>query len=104
MPVDAFANALKTLEKKNCSNSLVITGTIQFVIFRLKNAMKPYAQMNARVKKDRLLAFNRRIQDTEASRIVFNEWELELDQELIKISGVRLNAERLDFGNNRTIE
>lgn len=66
--------------------------------------MKPYAQMNARVKKDRLLAYNRRIQDTPNSRAVFNEWELEVDSQLVKIEGIHLKPERLEFGGGRVIE
>lgn len=66
--------------------------------------MKPYAQMNPSTKKQRLLAYNQRIHRTNESKLVFDEWELQMDRELVQISGIRMKNETLNFGNNKTIE
>lgn len=72
-------------------------------MFRLKNAMRPYAQMNARVKKDRLLALNQRIHETPASKAVFDEWSLEVDRELVSIDGIHMKARSVRFGGNESM-
>lgn len=62
--------------------------------------MKPYSQMTPKVKKERLLAYNKRVRETEDSNKVFTEWQLELEPNLIQFDGHRLKPERLMFGNN----
>lgn len=63
--------------------------------------MKPYSQMVPRIRKERLLAYNNRIRDTEESMRVLQEWELDLDRQLVQFEGHRLKNEILLFGQNR---
>lgn len=65
--------------------------------------MRPYAQMNPRTKKDRLLTYNRRIHDTPDSIAVLKKWNLDLNRNLIDIDGIRLPHETLDFGQGRSL-
>lgn len=65
--------------------------------------MKPYAQMNPQTKQQRLLAYNQRIHRTNESKAVFDEWELQIDRELVQISGIRLKSETLLFGRDKSI-
>lgn len=69
---------------------------------RLKNAMKPYSQMVPRTRMQRLLDYNRRVQNSAASVDVLKEWNLELDRKLIEVDGHRLKPEVLLFGEGRT--
>lgn len=65
--------------------------------------MRPYAQMNARVKIDRLMTFNERIQQTPESQAVFEDWKLRLAGELVTIDGIRMVPERVHFGGDVTM-
>lgn len=67
----------------------------------MKNATKQYFQMNPRIRKERILAYNRRVQGTTESIKVFDEWGLELKKNLVDVDGCLLKAEILRFGNNR---
>lgn len=70
----------------------------------LKNAMKPYSQMIPRMRRQRILAFNNRVQTTPKSISVIKEWDLELDHDMVKIDGYRINPEILRFGNQREVQ
>lgn len=63
--------------------------------------MKPYSQMVPRVRQQRLLDYNRRVQDTKESIDVLREWNLDLDRKLVDVEGHRLAAERLLFGQQK---
>lgn len=63
--------------------------------------MKPYSQMVPRIRRERLLAYNTRIRNTRESIQVLNEWELDLERNLIEINGHKLKSEILQFGANR---
>lgn len=63
--------------------------------------MKPYSQMIPRVRKERLLAYNKRVRTTQDSIKVMNEWNLDLDPLLVEFEGHRLAPEKLLFANNR---
>lgn len=67
----------------------------------MKNAMKPYSQMAPRTRKERLLAYNKRVHDTVESIQVLKEWNLELDRRLVDVDGHKLKAEILLFGQRR---
>lgn len=68
----------------------------------LKNAMKPYSQMVPRTRRERLLAYNKRVQQTPDSSQVLQEWHLKLDNQLVEVEGHRLKNETLLFGQGRT--
>lgn len=59
--------------------------------------MKPYSQMVPRTRKERLIAYNRRIQDTNDSISVLKEWNLGLDHSLVQFEGHKLRPETLLF-------
>lgn len=63
--------------------------------------MKPYSQMMPRVRQERLLAYNKRIRGTEESMRVLQEWELDLERQLVQFEGHRLRPETLIFGQDR---
>lgn len=70
----------------------------------LKNAMKPYSQMIPRMRRQRILTFNNRIQNTTKSISVIKEWDLGLDRDMVTIDGYRINSEILRFGNKREVQ
>lgn len=57
--------------------------------------------MVPRIRQERLLAYNKRTRSTEESMRVLQEWELDLDRQLVQFEGHRLRAEILYFGQNR---
>lgn len=63
--------------------------------------MKPYSQMVPRIRQERLLAYNNRIRGAKESMQVLQEWELDLDRQLVQFEGHRLRPETLFFGQNR---
>lgn len=66
--------------------------------------MKPYSQMIPRTRKQRLLDYNSRVRNTAKSVQVLEEWNLQLDKNLIEFDGHRLKPERLLFAQNREHE
>lgn len=74
------------------------------ILLSLKTEMKPYSQMVPRVRKQRLLDYNRRVHNTKDSIDVMKEWNLNLERNLIEFEGHRLKPERLLFGDNREHE
>lgn len=73
----------------------------KFLIYSLKNAMKPYSQMVPRIRKDRLLAYNNRVRTTADSISVLREWNLDLDSRLVDVEGHKLQPEKLLFENGK---
>lgn len=57
--------------------------------------------MMPRTRMQRLLDYNRRVQNSAASMEVLREWNLDLDKKLIEVDGHRLKPERLVFGEGR---
>lgn len=64
--------------------------------------MKPYSQMIPRTRMQRLLDYNKRVQNSAASVDVLKEWNLDLDRKLVELEGHRLKPEMLLFGGDRT--
>lgn len=69
--------------------------------FSLKNAMKPYSQMIPRTRRQRISDFNKRVQTKPTSIGVFNEWNLGLDREMVRVDGYRIGPEFLRFADNQ---
>lgn len=63
--------------------------------------MKPYSQMVPRTRKERLIAYNRRIHEAEESITVLREWNLDLDRRLVEFEGRKLKQEILLFKENK---
>lgn len=57
--------------------------------------------MVPRTRQQRLLDYNRRVQNTKESVDVLREWNLDLDRALVNVDGHRLKSETLLFGQNR---
>lgn len=66
--------------------------------------MKPYSQMVPRIRRQRILEFNKRVQSTPKSISVIKEWNLGLDRDMVTIDGYRINPELLRFGNKREVQ
>lgn len=68
--------------------------------FKLMQQLSEYTRMNPQARVKNLKRFNQRIQNTPESLKVLDEWQMQLDSELIKISGRELAPESIVFDNN----
>lgn len=66
----------------------------------LKMALKPYSQMEPRIRRQRLLDFNNRIQNSDENARIREEWGLEIQRELVQVNAYCINPETLTFGEN----
>jgi len=71
--------------------------------YKLMSCVAQYTRLNPRNRVQKLLSFNKRLQDTPAIVKEFSEWNLELDHKLLDIPGRLLNNEVLTFGGNATV-
>lgn len=55
--------------------------------------------MIPRVRRQRILEFNNRVQTKPTSISVITEWNLGLDQEMVRIDGYRIKPEFLRFAD-----
>lgn len=74
------------------------------IYFSLKQSLRPYAQMVPRIRRDRLIEFNRRIQSSREYETTKTEFGLELDRELVKVRAHCINTGTLFFGNGVELE
>lgn len=71
--------------------------------FRLMACVATYTRLDPQKRIEKLLSFNRRLQNTPNIATEFTEWNLQLDNKLLDVPGRLLNSEVLTFGNNATI-
>lgn len=71
------------------------------IIFSLKNAMRPFTAMNPVTRINRLLEFNRRLYGQKDSMDTLNEWQLNLERDLVKVTGRQIAAQKLNLGDNQ---
>lgn len=71
--------------------------------FKLMQCVATYTRHNPKNRIEKLLSFNKRLQNTPNVVTEFTEWNLELDKKLLDIPGRLLNNEVLTFGGNATI-
>lgn len=62
--------------------------------------MLPYTAMGPRERIERLRNFNRRLTTTEESIRVLKEWELELEKDIVKVTGHVIDKQEIFFGRN----
>lgn len=74
-----------------------------FSIFSLKQAMRPYSQMDPRIRKQRLLDFNRRIQASDEHRRIGEEFGLQVQQNLVEMDAHRISQRTIIFSNEQKI-
>lgn len=67
-------------------------------------ALRPFSQMNPRTRRERLLAFNDRIQTSSENDKIKEEWGLEIQRDLVKVNAYCINAEMLTFGEDEMKE
>lgn len=64
-------------------------------------AMADHTRMNPDRRIDRLKIFNRRLQQTEDSVKILNEWNLKLEDRLVEVEGRILDQQRIVFRDHR---
>lgn len=64
-------------------------------------AMADHTRMNPDRRIDRLRIFNQRLQHTEASVKVLNDWNMTLDKNLAEIKGRILDPQRIVFSEHK---
>lgn len=64
-------------------------------------AMAEHTKMNPNARIQKLLMFNKRIEDAQRGTPVLREWDLELDPNLVTVKGRILPYENIVFGNDR---
>lgn len=69
-------------------------------LFSLKTAMRPYSQMAPSIRRQRLLDFNRRIQNSDENQRIIDEWGLELKRDIVQVDAHQLPAVNLYFANS----
>lgn len=61
--------------------------------------MKPFSQMIPKIRRQRILEFNNRVQTMPTSVGVFTEWNIGLDREMVRFDGYRIGPEFLRFAD-----
>jgi aubergine-like protein len=70
--------------------------------FNLMRAMAAHTRLDPRGRAERLLNFNRRLQDSRASSDVMAQHNLALDRQLVRVGGRMLLQEKMLFGLNKS--
>lgn len=60
--------------------------------------LKPYSQMEPRIRRQRLLDFYHRISISEENSKIKEEWGLEIQPNLVKVNAYCFDSETLTFG------
>lgn len=66
-------------------------------------ALRPYSQMEPRIRRQRLLDFNNRIQSSNENSKIREEWGLKVQRDLVKVNAYCIKPEILTFGGNVTL-
>lgn len=72
--------------------------------FSLKIALRPFSQMDPRVRRDRLIAFYNRIQRSKENAKITEEWGLQIQPNLITVHAYCLNPEILTFARGKQLQ
>lgn len=70
----------------------------------MKMALRPYAQMDPRLRRQRLLDFYNRIQSSDENKKIIDEWGLQIQPNLVKVEAYCFNPEKLTFGDGNVLE
>jgi aubergine len=71
--------------------------------FRLMRAMSDYTRLPPGPRIQELLRFNQRLRTTPESIQVLNDWNMDLDPNLVEFNGRVITKQKLKFGNNRDV-
>lgn len=71
-----------------------------FYYFRLMKAVADHTRLDAKNRMDRLRRFNRRLHSTAESLKILQDWNLELNKDLVHLDGRVLTHERIVYGDN----
>lgn len=63
--------------------------------------MRPFTAMNPGTRIDRLLEFNKRLYAQKDSMDTLNEWQLNLERDLVRITGRQIAPQKLNLGDNQ---
>lgn len=63
-------------------------------------AMSEYTRVGPAGRIKKLIEFNRRLHITPASTKILNDWELQLEQDLVRVPARVLQNENIVFGGN----
>jgi aubergine-like protein len=63
-------------------------------------AMSDHTRLNPRGRAERLMVFNKRLQNSTESAKVLGEWNLDLDKNLVQFAGRLLPQEVIKFNGN----
>lgn len=69
--------------------------------FQLMRAMSQHTQVDPENRRSRLIAFMNRIRNNQESKNVMNSWNINIDNDLVKIRGRALQQESIIFGNDK---
>ena len=64
-------------------------------------SMADYTRMSVERRIDRLRIFNSRLQQTEASVQVLNDWNMTLDKNLVELNGRVLDPQKIVFSDHK---
>ncbi|XP_011630854.1 piwi-like protein Siwi [Pogonomyrmex barbatus] len=71
--------------------------------FRLMSSLAAETRLNPGKRIEKLLMFNNRLRETPAIMQELSEWNLQLDNKLLEISGRELPAEKIYFSDNVSV-
>lgn len=83
---------------------LPLNNTYNFDVFfpqRMMKEISKYTKVSPKDRMARLRKFNERLRNTTESKRIFQEWNVELDHDLVKIPGRILPYAQLIFGESR---
>lgn len=69
----------------------------------LKGALKPYSQMDPRVRRTRLIDFYKRIQNSRENEQIIEEWGLKIKPDLVQVKAYCLDPEVLTFAQDKKL-
>lgn len=76
------------------------------IVISLKTALRPYSQMEPRTRRQRLLDFYNRIQNSEENAKIKEEWGLQIQPNsnpLVRVNAYCIDAETLTFGGDNKL-
>lgn len=72
-----------------------------FCAYRMMKAMAEHTKMGPPARIERLLIFNKRLEDAQQTQPTMRDWNLELESALVEVNGRQLPYENIVFGNDR---
>lgn len=73
-------------------------------MFSLKQALRPYSQMQPHIRRQRLIDFSSRIRGSQENARIREEFGLEMDRDLVQLDGHIIGGEKLFFSEDRELK